>query len=276
MLARDRDYNDLIQTDAAINPGNSGGPLVNLKGEVVGINVAIFSTTGGYQGIGFAIPSNSARRVIARLVEGKKISYGWLGVTVQNLTDDLARYFKLKDKNGALVAKVLTGGPADKAGIKEGDAIRGFGGKPVNSVKDLLDAVGKTEAGHKSKVVILREGKELTVDVTVGERPQEQEVDGLESSAESSNWRGIAARDLGADSIERGQMKEMSGVVIADITAGSPAEAAGLIPGDLILEINRHPISNLAEYNKVTAAIKSGEALVRTSRGYFILRQSDQ
>ena len=144
-VGRDRDYNDLIQTDAAINPGNSGGPLVNLKGEIVGINVAIFTTSGGYQGIGFAIPSNAAKRIMSNLIQGKKILYGCLGVTVQGLSEDMAKYFGLSDKNGVLVAKVLENGPAQKSGIKESDIIKQFDNKPVNNVRELLSVVGKAD-----------------------------------------------------------------------------------------------------------------------------------
>lgn len=153
----DKDYGDLIQTDAAINPGNSGGPLVNLKGEIVGINVAIFSTSGGYQGVGFAIPINNAKRIIERLIEGKKILYGWLGVTVQDLTEDLAEYFGLADKNGALAVGVMESSPAQKAGLKEGDVIRKFDDKPVNNVRELLNLVNMTEVGRKIKIDLIRE-----------------------------------------------------------------------------------------------------------------------
>src|SRR3989338_3967658 len=175
ILSRDKDYNDLIQTDAAINPGNSGGPLVNFNGEVVGINVAIFSTSGGYQGVGFAIPVNNAKRIISRLIEGKKIAYGWIGVTGQNLDDDLAKYLGLAEKNGVLISKVIENGPAQKAGIKESDVIKQFDNKAVNNVRELLNVVGKTEIGKKVKVVVVREKKELTLEVQIGERPQNLE-----------------------------------------------------------------------------------------------------
>jgi serine protease Do len=174
-LGRDRDYNDLIQTDAAINPGNSGGPLVNIKGEVAGINVAIFTTSGGYQGIGFAIPINSAKKIIAKLIEGKKVTYGWFGVTVQDLTDELAKYFGPTDKNGALVVSVLENSPAQKAGIKESDIIKQLDNKAINNVRELLNAVGKAEVGRKVKVVVLREKKDMTLEIEVGERPENLE-----------------------------------------------------------------------------------------------------
>jgi len=138
-MVQDRDYTDLIQTDAAINPGNSGGPLVDIRGNVIGINVAIVSTTGGNQGIGFAIPVNSAKRIISKLIEGKKIEYGWLGISIQELNDDLAKYFGLgADKKGVLIADVLAGGPGDKGGLRPGDIIIKFDNHPIRDVKSLL------------------------------------------------------------------------------------------------------------------------------------------
>lgn len=269
VLSRDRDYGDLIQTDAAINPGNSGGPLVNLKGEVVGINVAIFSTSGGYQGIGFAIPINNAKRIVSRLIEGKKILYGWLGVTVQDLTDELAKYFGLPNKNGVLVAKALEGSPAQKAGIKESDVIKQFDGKPVNNVRELLSIVGKTEVGRKVKVAVTREKKDLILDVEIGERPENLE----KISAEiSGKWRGLDTADINADTARRFKIEEKRGVVVVDVESGSPADEAGLIPGDVILEMNKQPVRNLADYQKIIKGLK-GECLVRTSRGYFVIKE---
>lgn len=258
-ISADRDYNDLIQTDAAINPGNSGGPLVNLKGQIIGINVAIFSTSGGYQGIGFAIPVNNAKRVISRLIEGKKILYGWLGVTVQDLTDDLAKYFSLADKEGVLVAKVLEGGPAQKAGIKESDVIKKFDNKAVKNVKELLSAVAKTEAGRLVRVTLIREKKELTLDVQVGERPENLETARARESSE--NWRGL-------------EVEEKKGVAIVNVEPSSPADEAGLVPGDVILEINKQPVKDLSDYKKLTQGLK-GDVLIKTARGYSIVKESE-
>jgi len=263
MLARDRDYNDLIQTDAAINPGNSGGPLVNLKGEVVGINVAIFSTSGGYQGLGFAMPINSAKRIIKQLKEGKKIVYGWLGVTVQDLSDDLAKQFGLSDKNGALISKVLENSPAQKAGIKEGDVIKQADNKNINKVRELLDTVGRLEVGRKVKVAVVREKKPLILEVEIGERPQE--VPGEAGYAEpSGKWRGLGVK---AD--------EKKGIVVTEVEPGSPADEAGIIPGDVILKMNKQSLKNIADYEKLIKDSK-GNILVKTSRGYFIIKESEE
>ncbi len=270
-VSRDKDYNDLIQTDAAINPGNSGGPLVNLKGEVVGINVAIFSTTGGYQGVGFAIPINNAKRVLSRLIEGKKITYGWLGVTVQDLNDDLAKYFGLQDKSGVLVAKVLEDGPAKVGGIKAGDVIKQFNNQPINNVRDLLNKVGRAEIGKKVKVMVIRDKLELALEVQVAERPSNlEEIQEGENPA-AGNWRGISVEDLNSENARRLKTEENIGVVITNIDSGSPADNAGLIPGDVIVEINKQPVKNISDYDKITKNLK-GNVLVRTSRGYFLVK----
>ena len=271
-LAQDRDYNDLIQTDAAINPGNSGGPLVNLKGEVVGINVAMFSTTGGYQGVGFAIPVNNAKRIIHRLIEGKKILYGWLGVTVQDLSEDLAKHFGLSEKNGALVAKVLEKGPAEKAGIKEGDIIKQFDNKPVNSVKELLSVVGSAEVGRKVKIVVIRNKKELPKEVEIGERPLNLEELGAAVTEESKGWRGLQIGDLSSQEAKRFRIQEQTGVLVLDVELNSAADSAGIIAGDVILEINKQPVKDVADYNRLTKGLK-GEVLVRTGRGYFLIKE---
>jgi len=275
-----RDYNDLIQTDAAINPGNSGGPLVNFDNEVVGINVAIFSTSGGYQGLGFALPINNAKRIISRLIEGKKIVYGWLGVTVQDLTADMANYFGLPDKSGALVIKVLENTPAKLAGIKETDVIRSFDNKVINNVRELLDFVGKTELGSKVKVSLLREKKVLTLDVVITERKHLQglkedvvEEKAAKAELKESKWRGLVVETLSPKIARQLETEQKEGVIATDIEPNSPADTAGLIAGDIILEINKVNIRNIPEFKRSTENLK-GDCLVRTERGYFLIKES--
>ncbi len=272
----ERDYSDLIQTDAAINPGNSGGPLVNLKGEVVGINVAIFSTSGGYQGIGFAVPSNSAKRIISRLIEGKKIEYGWLGITVQDLTQDLSGYFGLTDKSGVLVAGVAKDGPAQKTGIKKGDVIRKFDANVINNVKDLLALVNQVEVGRKVRITVVRDKKETIFEVVIASRSQEQNSEILNADQESAQpgvWRGMEIADLDSRGARRFNIRETEGVVVVDVKADSLADAAGLIPGDLILEVNQEKVKNAVDFRKITQGLK-GDCLVVTVRGYLVIKDS--
>ncbi|MBM3245354.1 MAG: Do family serine endopeptidase, partial [Candidatus Omnitrophica bacterium] len=275
-LSQDRDYNDLIQTDAAINPGNSGGPLVNLRGEVIGINVAIFSTSGGYQGIGFAIPVDAAKRIISRLIEGKKIVYGWLGITVQEMNEDLAKHLGLPDRNGVLVAKVLEDGPAKRAGMKEGDIIKQVNSTAINNVRELLGAVGKIEVGKHARVLAFRDKKTVTLDVIIGERPVSEEGQaGTESDAKVSSWRGLKVENLTPEIAKRFRAEETQGVIVMDIEPGSSADDSGVIPGDVILSINKNPVKNILDYEKITRSLR-GDALIRTARGFFLIKEKSE
>lgn len=269
LLQRDRDYNDLIQTDAAINPGNSGGSLVNLKGEIVGINVAIFSTTGGYQGVGFAIPINSAKRILSRLIAGKKILYGWLGIKVQDLDENLARHFGRPDKNGVLVAEVMKDSPAEKAGIKNGDVIVKFSDQKIDNVKMLLNIVGSAEVGKRVQVELFRDKRKIALMVEIGERPEEIEEISKESSAQL--WRGLEVQDITSELMQRLRLKNREGVVVTFVESGSPADEAGIMVGDIILGIDKQPVKDVSDYQRITRGMKA-DALVRTQRGYFILK----
>jgi len=271
-LGRDRDYSDLIQTDAAINPGNSGGPLVNLSGQVVGINVAIFSTSGGYQGVGFAIPINSAKRIVSRLIAGKKILYGWLGVNIQNLDDGLMSYFKLKGKDGILVAKVLSDSPAEKAGAKEGDVITQFDEQSIKDTSDLVKVVAGTEVGKVVKVVVIREGKSLVLQVKTGQRPDSIDEEVLTYESEETTWRGIEVQPLDSNITRRFRINEKTGVIVVKVEPNSQADEGGLISGDVILEINRKSVKNMSDYNEITGELKV-DALIKTSRGYFVVKE---
>ena len=272
-ISSDRDYGDLIQTDAAINPGNSGGPLVNLKGEIVGINVAIFSTSGGYQGIGFAVPSNSAQRIVSRLIEGKKVIYGWLGITIQNLDDKLAGYFGLAEKKGVLVSRVLEDSPAAKAGIKNGDIILKLDGKETNNASVLLKIVGNSEPGSKIKLDMQRDKKPLSLNAVIGSRPENIDELGKPEARETSSdyWRGIKVEAITLDSASKSRLSDYAGVAVVDVQPDSPAEEAGIVSGDVILEINRIYIDSIAVYKKVIQAAK-GDCLARTARGFFVIK----
>ncbi|MBL7081255.1 MAG: Do family serine endopeptidase [Candidatus Omnitrophica bacterium] len=269
MLSQERDYSNLIQTDAAINPGNSGGPLVNLEGEIIGINVAIFSTSGGYQGIGFAIPINNAKRILSRLVEGKKILYGWLGVTIQDLNQDLAAHFGLSDREGVLVASVLEDGPADKAGFQPGDIIKKFEGKDIKNVRQLISLVSQTPVGKKARILIFRDKKQKTLKVEIGERPEDLEQQAV---AVSTDWRGLEVKELSEELKQHFRLTQDEGVIVVNVKSDSPAAEAGLVPGDIILEVNQIQISRLSDYQEALKDLK-GDVLIRTQRGYFILKE---
>ncbi len=269
---RDRDYSDLVQTDAAINPGNSGGPLVDIEGKVIGINVAIVSTTGGYQGIGFAIPINTAKRVLGDLIQGRKVLYGWLGVNIQELDEDLAKQFGLSETKGVLVGKVLPDSPAEKGKMKEGDIIKTFDGKDVENARELLKLVGRAEIGKKIRVGILRDKKDMTLEIEVAQRPEE-----IEEFAEIAlgTWRGIEVQELNKESARKYRVSEKQGIIVVNVQPGSPAELSGLRRGDIITEVNRRPIKNLNDYNNATKSAK-GDVLIRTSRGYAVIKEETQ
>ena len=269
---RDRNYTDLIQTDAAINPGNSGGPLVNIKGEGIGINVAIFTTTGGYQGIGFAIPANTAKAIVSRLIEGKKIVYGWLGVNVQDINEALQKYFSLSAKQGVLIVNVVEGGPAQKAGLRDGDVILSFAGAPVENAQSLIKKVGESQVGKKAPLEVLQEGKKTLMDVVVEERPEEAEA--LPAAApvpKQESWRGMKVQELTREFAKRFGIDEIQGVVIREVEPNSPADQAGLRQGDVINQISRTPIRSMDDYQKAIQLIQ-GDCLIRTRRGFAVLK----
>ncbi|WP_353683558.1 DegQ family serine endoprotease [Thermodesulfovibrio sp. 3907-1M] len=250
------DYEDFIQTDAAINPGNSGGPLVNVRGELVGINTAIFSTTGGYQGIGFAIPSNMAKTVMDSLIKHKKVIRGWLGVTVQDLDTEMAKAAKLKEVKGAVVTDVQEGSPAEKAGLMRKDIIISFDGKEVEDSAHLRNMVVNTPPGKTVNMEIVRNGKHHSVTVTIGELPAAQQL----SQAESV-LAGISVDNLTNKlRSELNVPKKINGVVITSIDPNSPAEGL-LQKGDVIMEINNEKINNVKDFMRVAKKAQN-EAIV--------------
>jgi serine protease Do len=275
---RDTDYSDLIQTDAAINPGNSGGPLVNLKGEVVGINVAIFSTTGGYQGIGFAIPANYAKIVVEQLIKGKKVVYGWVGIGIQDLNYQLSQYFQLPSPDGVLIEKIMPGGPAESAGLKEGDIILEADGVKIRNSGNLIKYIGTAAVGKKVSLKILRDGKSMEVPVIVGTRPSfnEEMASSSEPTApgdipqEPQEWRGISVREIPEAIRSRANLQNVQGVIIFDIQSNSSAQDAGLQKGDIIIAINKNPVTSILDFNRITHELK-GSCLIRTLRGYFVI-----
>jgi serine protease Do len=243
------DYEDFIQTDAAVNPGNSGGPLVNVKGEVVGINTAIFSTTGGYQGIGFAIPSSMVRIVLDSLIKEGKVTRGWFGVTIQPITPELAKEFNIKEEKGALVSDVLEGSPAERAGLKRGDVIVEFRGKEVSDPNSLRNMVAGTPPGVEAEVKVVREGERKAFAVKVAELPTEEKA----FKGEYENvLKGVQVQELTADIRKSlGVPEKVKGVVVTFVE-----EAVGLERGDVIIEVNRTPVPGVKEYDAVVSKIK--------------------
>lgn len=261
------DYEDFIQTDAAINPGNSGGALINAKGELVGINTAILSRTGGYQGIGFAVPSNMARQVMESLIKHKKVVRGWLGVSIQEVTSDLAEEFGVKELKGALVSGVVKGSPADKAGIKQGDVILRYNGKDVEDTGHLRNMVSQTAIGSKVKIRLLRKRQDMEVEVVIAELPKKlAEAASPEESADgggSEALSGIYVRELTPDLARRfGIDENESGVVIVKVDRASRAFGAGLRPGDIILQVNQKDVATLEDYKKAASSIKSKDRVL--------------
>ncbi len=269
------DYEDFIQTDASINPGNSGGALVNMKGDLIGINTAIFSRTGGNEGIGFAVPVSIVKNISESLIKTGKVVRGWLGVGIQEITPDLAKAFKTKEQRGALVSDVNEQGPALKAGVQRGDVIVEFDGKEIQSVSELRNRVAQTTVGANIRLKVIRDGQEKLLTINIGERPSDAVLarGGDPGSAAPS---GVEPRkaplnvlsDLRVKALDEESRTQYNigaktvGVVVAHVQAGSPAEQAGLQRGDVIQEINRQAISGPKDYDAATAKVKKEESTV--------------
>lgn len=266
-----RYYGDLIQTDASINPGNSGGPLLNIDGKVIGLNVAIISRTGESAGIGFALPINRAKRILANLIEGKQIEYGWLGVAIQPLSQSLRENFALGENGGVLVAEVLEGAPAYEAGIQRRDIITKYDGKDITTVDSLISHVAETNVGQTVDIEIIRNGQTMTLPVTIEVRHSEKTAQIL--PIEKSTWRGITVQEPTEQMKRHYSAEEVQGVVVVSVVPSSAAATAGVQTGDLIDEINRQPVRTLNEFDTVTKEL-SGDILIHTyNDGYVIISE---
>jgi serine protease Do len=252
------DYEDFIQTDAAINPGNSGGALVTVRGELVGINTAIFSTSGGYQGIGFAIPSNMVKSVMDSLLKRGKVVRGWLGVSIQKITPELAKQFNLKDENGALVGDVVENGPAEKAGLKRGDIITEYDGKKISEPYVLRNMVANTLPEEEHKITILRDGKTLELTIKIGELPADMQ-EAVVSGEYQNVMKGISVQDMSPELAKKLRIPDrIKGVIIGDVNEESIANGI-LMQGDVIQEINRKKVADTKAYQEVVSKIKAEE-----------------
>ncbi len=262
-------YEDLIQTDAAINPGNSGGPLVNVKGEVIGINTAIFTRTGGYQGIGFAIPINMAKAIMRELIDKGKVTRGWLGVVIQDLTPELRKSFDVTVTEGVLISDIQPNSPAAEAGIERGDIVTEYNGAKVRDVNHLRNLVAPTEIGKAVTVKVLRDGKEKKLSVKIGEQPAE--LFGLAPGAQpSAKNLGVTVQNLTPELSKSLGYEGEKGVIVSSVQPGSPGALADLREGDLIKEVNREKIDSVDTFKKAVA--KSGtdkDVLMLVRRGEY-------
>jgi serine protease Do len=261
-------YEDFIQTDAAINPGNSGGPLINLDGQVIGINTAIVSESGGYMGIGFAIPINMARRIQEQLREHGKVSRGYMGLYAQDVDADMAEGLGLKEAAGVVVATVEKDSPAARAGVKVQDVILAINGKKVKSYDAFRNEVALLPPGSKARLDVIRDGKSIEVTVKLGERPAAAALQKEQSAEEPQQVLGLEVQDLTRDLADRFHYPLGEGVIVSAVTPGSPAADKGIRPGDLILSVNRQEVASVDDFTAaVKQAGKRGKVLLLVRRG---------
>ncbi len=267
------DYENFIQTDASINPGNSGGALVDYQGRLIGVNTAIFSRSGGNQGIGFAVPANLARNVMESILKNGRVTRGFLGVALQPLTEDLASAFNIKDdQQGALISEVQPGSPSEKAGIQNGDLVVAVDGKKIEGPRELQLLIGSMSPGKKVELTVLRNGQEQKIPVELAERPGSKDsAPALEQKSDEPDvLDGVTVSDIDADIRKEMEIPETTkGVVITQVDPDSPSAAAGLRRGDVILEINREPVTSADEAVKLSEKLKTEKKVVLrvSSRG---------
>ena len=254
-------YEDFIQTDAAINPGNSGGALVDLQGKLIGINSAIVSQSGGFQGIGFAIPVNLARKIMNDIITNGKVVRGWLGVYIQNITPELAKALDLNSTKGVLVSKVQKDSPAEKAGMKEEDVILSFNGKALNNASELSTWVASSSPGQDITLAVLRDGKEMSVKVNLGELNEAEQAT-AQGKSQYSNI-GIQVANIVPELIRQYNLdKDVKGVVITSVNPNGVAASVGLQEGDVIMKMNRNAITSVADFNKEISNLEAGDNLL--------------
>jgi len=250
-------YQDFLQTDAAINPGNSGGPLLNLQGEVIGINAAIVSQSGGYEGIGFAIPSNMALYITRQLIAHGKVQRGWLGVSVQDLTPELAKSSDIESTKGALIAEVVKGGPAEKADLRKDDVVIAYQGKEIEDASTLRNEVATSAIGQEAKVTVLRKGKKVELTVKIGNLEDAAKL--LSASVKErlgGEFRSVTAKEAEKYGLDSGQ-----GVVIVQVDPKGPLGQVGFEVGDIILEINSQPIEGMESFVGLVSTLKRGQKI---------------
>ena len=266
------EYENYIQTDAAINPGNSGGPLLNIHGQAIGINSAIFSRSGGYMGIGFAIPINMVKKIEQQLLKSGKVTRGWLGVVIQDLDEDLARSFGLTTKKGVLVSEVNPDSPAGKAGLKDGDVVVSIDGKPVENVAELRNTIAMTAPGTELVLKVIRDGKTYSIPVTIGEQPTDfaSMGKGIGHGRTPLAKFGLGLQNLTPELADQFGYKKGQGVLIASVEPDSPAAEVGLQPGQLIEEVNKMRVHKMSDIRKAMKRSRlKNQVLLRVRTGEF-------
>ena len=275
------EYENFIQTDAAINPGNSGGPLVSLRGEIVGVNSAIFSRSGGYQGIGFAVPINMARKIMLDLIEKGSVSRGWLGVGIQDVSNDLAKAFQLENTKGSLITGVMPDTPAQKAGILKGDVVIRINEKLILDSNHLRNEIANAGAFTEIDMELIRNGNSILINLKLGERPKKLSQVKMSQrpnqNSEKVEFLGMVVEELSEETASKFGLEFRRGIVIIDVEPGSSAEKAGLIPGMIVQEVERRAVNNLRNFKQIISEIdqkKGALILVSTSNGsrYFLLK----
>ncbi len=259
-IAEPSNYQDFLQTDAAINPGNSGGPLLNLDGEVIGVNTAIMSSSGGFEGIGFAIPANMASRVARQLIASGRVERGWLGLTIQNLTPELAESFGMSSTNGALVANVLKNGPAEKAGIRQGDVIVTYQGRPVDNPDTFRNEIADVPAGQSVVLTMLRDGRYSDINVAVS---SDQELGKALLSSVAGRF-GVEVKPLRETEAKKYGLKEIKGVLVGRVEPKGPFGKAGIERDDIILQINQSELAGPDQFGEVLSTTPPRQAIILT------------
>ncbi|MFQ5660744.1 MAG: DegQ family serine endoprotease [Gammaproteobacteria bacterium] len=262
------DYENFIQTDAAINPGNSGGPLVNLDGRVVGMNTAIFSQSGGYMGIGFAIPANMLKSIKKQLIETGSVTRGYLGIVIQDLTPELAESFGIKEGKGIVVAQVEDESPAQKAGLEQGDVIVKFDSNPVNKVGPFRNSVAMKSPGSRNSITVLRHGKRKTMTVTIGKLPENALA--AAGTSRIQGKLGMTLQNLTPELARQFGVEGQKGVIVTQVVPGSKAAQAGIKPGSIILEVNHKKVANTEEFHQALAQTPDhGTVLLLVQTGQY-------
>ena len=258
-------YDNFIQTDASINPGNSGGPLINMRGEVVGVNTAIFSRGGGNIGIGFAIPINMVKGLLSQLKEQGKVTRGWLGVVIEDVNTETAEALGMSEAQGALVANVAKGSPAEAAGVQVGDVIVGFEGAAVKKSSELSLIVARTPVGRVVDVTIVRNGQRVSVEVQIGRLGDDE----VAVTVDDGSALGLTVREMARQFSRSPETRDREGVVVTAVESGGPADQAGIRVGDVILEIDRKRTGGLKDFRKVVGALSKGSGIL------FLIRRED-